>query len=174
MGCVRSSRHWLAQVPVPDSPAQKRQQPPEAPLPPRLEAESFEILKIATSRLGDHAKENMKKTTVILLNLIDAMDACACACAKEARRKRMHTPECKREAVRLFNARGNTTVDDLGSSLGLAPCLLYRWRKELGGAPEPSSNGESLEEEARRQRIEMARLRDENTMLKKSIALFVK
>ncbi len=94
--------------------------------------------------------------------------------AKKKRTTRRYTDEFKREAIRLLENRGDTTAAEIASSLGIAPSILYQWRKQLGSAPERLIDNVSLEEESRRQKQEIARLRRENQTLKKSIALFAK
>lgn len=94
--------------------------------------------------------------------------------AKKKRTTKRYTEEFKLEAIRLLENRGDSTAAEIAASLGLAPSILYQWRKQLGSVPERLLDNASLEEESRRQKQEISRLRRENLTLKKSIALFAK
>jgi transposase-like protein len=94
--------------------------------------------------------------------------------AKKKRTNRRYTEEFKREAIRLLENRGDSTGAEIAASLGIAPSILYQWRKQLGVEPARSAHGESLEDEAQRLRREISQMRKENLILKKSIALFVR
>lgn len=97
--------------------------------------------------------------------------------AKTNRKRKKHTEEFKREAVRLLENRGERTVADVAASLGVAENLLHAWKRKLGSAAQQlrtERGGETAEEELKRLRRENAQLREERTVLKKSIAFFAR
>ena len=88
--------------------------------------------------------------------------------------RRVHTEEFKQDAVRLAKERGSirATARDLGISEG----VLSRWKARLenpGENPFPGSGNPRDPEMAKLQR-EVARLREENAILKKTVGIFVK
>jgi transposase len=96
---------------------------------------------------------------------------------KPTRKRKRHTEEFKREAVRLLETRGERTVADVASGLGVAENLLHLWRRKYGSSIEQQRRergGESPEEELKRLRREIAQVKQERDVLKKSIAFFVK
>jgi hypothetical protein len=48
------------------------------------------------------------------------------------RKRKKHTEEFKREAVRLLESRGERTIADVAASLGVAENLLHAWKRKLG------------------------------------------
>ena len=90
-----------------------------------------------------------------------------------AKRKR-HTEEFKREAVAAVESRGNRSIEDVARGLGVAPGLMYQWRKKYGADVRRGENGETLEREVARLRQENLGLRKDRDTLKKSIAFFVR
>jgi transposase len=93
--------------------------------------------------------------------------------AKRKKKNKRYTDEFKKEAVRLLATRGDSTAEEIASSLEVLPGMLYQWRKQLSAEPLQAI-GESYEEEARRLRKENSQIKKENLTLKKSIALFVR
>jgi transposase len=93
-----------------------------------------------------------------------------------ARQRKKHTEEFKRDAVRLMRNRGDRTVVEVAESLGIGPSLLHRWAQKLEEAAVARHNdrGETLEEENRRLRKEVDRLRMEKAILKKAAAFFAR
>ena len=89
-----------------------------------------------------------------------------------AKRKR-HTEEFKREAVLAMESRGSRSIDDVATGLGISPSQLHEWRKTYGAEARLSKSGETLEQEVARLRREVAGLRKDREVLKKSIAFFV-
>lgn len=91
---------------------------------------------------------------------------------KESNRK--YTDEFKREAVRQLEERGTRSAREVGASLGVAPTLLYKWRKrnQQVVAEVRAERGESPEEEVKRLRAEVAKLRRQKEILKKATAFF--
>jgi transposase len=97
--------------------------------------------------------------------------------AKANRKRKKHTQEFKREAVRLMENRGERTVADIAASLGVAENLLHAWKRKLGSAAEQvrrERGGETPEEELKRLRREVTQLRQERDVLKKSVAVFAR
>jgi transposase len=97
--------------------------------------------------------------------------------AKSKRKRKKHTEEFKREAVRLLETRGERTVSDVAASLGVAENMLHAWKRKLGSAAEQvrkERGGETPEEELKRLRRENAQLRQERDVLKKSVAVFAR
>jgi len=97
--------------------------------------------------------------------------------AKATKKRRKHTEEFKREAVRLLENRGERAVADVAASLGVAENLLHAWKRKLGSAAEQvrkERGGETPEDELKRLRRENAQLRQERDVLKKSVAVFAR
>lgn len=97
--------------------------------------------------------------------------------AKVTRKRKKHTEEFKREAVRLLENRGERTIADVAASLGVAENLLHAWKRKLGSAAEQvrrERGGETPEEELKRLRRENAQLKQERDVLKKSVAVFAR
>lgn len=96
---------------------------------------------------------------------------------KKAKKRKKHSEEFKREAVRLLETRGERTVADVAASLGVAENLLHAWKRKLGSVAEQvrtERGGETAEEELKRLRRENAQLKQERELLKKSVAFFVR
>ena len=89
--------------------------------------------------------------------------------------KQEFTPEFKREAVRLLE-RGDKPVSQLALELGVPRNRLYKWRDAqaaLGEHAFPGSGRRSPEQlELNRLRRELARVTEENVILKKAKAYF--
>jgi transposase len=97
--------------------------------------------------------------------------------AKTNRKRKKHTEEFKREAVRLLENRGERTIADVAASLGVAENLLHAWKRKLGSAAQQvraERGGETPEEELKRLRRENAQLREERAVLKESVAFFAR
>lgn len=96
---------------------------------------------------------------------------------KPKKKRKKHAEEFKREAVRLLEGRGERTVADVASSLGVAENLLHAWKKAYGTAAEQvrrERGGETPEEELKRLRREVTQLKQERDVLKKSVAVFAR
>jgi transposase len=78
--------------------------------------------------------------------------------------------EFKKNAVRLSYASPKT-VKQVADDLGVKEALLYRWRKQYTSKGEKSCQA-TLEEENKSLRLELAKARMENDMLKKATAYF--
>jgi transposase len=97
--------------------------------------------------------------------------------ANGKRKRKKHSEEFKREAVRLLENRGERTVADVAASVGVAENLLHAWKRKLGSAAEQvrkDRGGETPEDELKRLRRENAQLRQERDVLKKSVAVFAR
>ena len=93
-----------------------------------------------------------------------------------AKKKKRYTEEFKQEAVRLLLNRGEQSAADIAISLGVQASQLYDWRKRFDAMTAGAANGrgEDKDEELHRLRKEIALLRKEKEVLKKSVALFIR
>ena len=93
-----------------------------------------------------------------------------------ARQRKKYTEEFKRDAVRLMRNRGERTVAQVADDLGVPTNQLHRWAAKLEKLDVAKRNdrGETLEEENRRLRKDVERLRMEKAILKKAAAFFAK
>jgi transposase len=90
-------------------------------------------------------------------------------------RRRRHTKEFKRDAVRLMETRGDRTIADVAESLGVAENLLHNWRKAYSATTGIRRQAiESPEDELKRLRREVAQLKRDNAMLIKVSAYFAR
>lgn len=90
------------------------------------------------------------------------------------RKKRRYTDEFKREAVALVTEQGYTLAE-AARSLGIHPNLLRNWRKKFSKDPEGTETmSETEQEELKRLREEVRRLRMERDILKKATAFFAR
>ena len=92
--------------------------------------------------------------------------------------RRSFTEEFKREAVRLAIERGN--VSAVARDLGISESVLNRWKRQLqqegqqpgsGKRPFPG-NGNPRDEEMAKLQRELARVKEENEILKKAVGIF--
>jgi len=95
---------------------------------------------------------------------------------KKTKKRRKYTEEFKREAVRLLESRGERSVADVASSIGVGENMLYRWREAYKdtAAQVRAERGETPEEELKRLRRELTRVKQERDILKKATAFFAK
>lgn len=96
---------------------------------------------------------------------------------KDEKRRRRHSLEFKKEAVRQMETRGGRTIAEVASGLGVSENQLHSWRREYGTAAaeqRAARGGETLEEEVLRLRREIQAVKQDREVLKKSIAFFVK
>lgn len=92
-------------------------------------------------------------------------------------KRRKHSEEYKREAVRALISRGSRTIEDVAKSLGLAPSLLTKWQAKYGSSVKaaPRTGKETAEQrEIRELRKRVRELEMEREILKKSTAFFAK
>ena len=86
--------------------------------------------------------------------------------------RKSYTQEFKREAVRLAQERGNIAAT--ARELGVSDHSLQSWKKQLethSDNPFPGHGNPRDPEMARLQR-ELARLKEENEILKKAVGIF--
>jgi transposase len=92
-----------------------------------------------------------------------------------SKKRNQHTEEFKREAVRLMLSRGERTVGDVARGIGATESDLHRWRDKYGGSVRVTAAiTETPEQEVKRLRKEVERLRVEREILKKAAAFFAK
>ena len=95
--------------------------------------------------------------------------------------RRSFTEEFKREAVRLATERGN--VSTVARDLGIHESVLDRWKRQLqqvqqeterpGSQNRPfPGNGNPRDEELVKLQRELARVKEENAILKKAVGIF--
>ena len=92
-------------------------------------------------------------------------------------RRKKFTREFKIETVQLLED-GNRTVAELAKDLGIHPNTLYRWRTQFLEDGEEAFPGhgklKASDDETRRLRRELARVREERDILKKAVAFFAR
>ena len=95
-------------------------------------------------------------------------------------RRKIFSPEFKREAVRLLE-QGDKTSAQLARELGVKRNQLYKWQEEIkehgdeafpGHGRRQSPDSQSAENARLKQ--ELARVKEENEILKKAAAFFAK
>ncbi len=94
--------------------------------------------------------------------------------------RRSFTQEFKREAVRLAIERGNGSA--VARDLGIHESVLNRWKRRLQQqAQQPGSgsglfpgNGNRRDEELAKLQRELARVKQENEILKKAVCIFTR
>jgi transposase len=86
--------------------------------------------------------------------------------------RKSYTEEFKREAVRLAKERGNVTAT--ARDLGIGVTCLDRWKRELDEKPEDAfpGNGNPRDKEFVQLQRELARVKEENEILKKAVGIF--
>ena len=91
--------------------------------------------------------------------------------------RRIFSREFKREAVHLVTQRG-VSVAQAARDLDLHQTVLRRWIQELGDSPAGAFPGKGQmkpeDEEVRRLRREVAKLKAERDILKKAAAYFAR
>ena len=86
--------------------------------------------------------------------------------------RRVFTEEFKRDAVRLSQERGN--ISQVARDLGIHESVLGRWKRQLekgGGNPFPGQ-GNPQDPELAQLKRELARVKEENEILKKAVGIF--
>lgn len=95
-------------------------------------------------------------------------------------KRKMFSPEFKREAVRLLEKNEKTSAQ-LARELGVKRNQLYKWQEEIkkhgteafpGHGRRQSSDNQAAENARLKQ--ELARVKEENEILKKAAAFFAK
>ena len=91
--------------------------------------------------------------------------------------RKQYTREFKREAARLAEESGKPLVE-LARELDIHPNTLYKWRRAYLGDGEDAFPGQgkltSADEEIRRLRRELARVKEERDILKKATQFFAR
>ncbi len=91
--------------------------------------------------------------------------------------QKKYTLEFKREAARLAE-ESDQPMDELARELGVHPNTLYKWRRQFLKNGEDAFPGHGklvpADEEIRRLRRELARVKEERDILKKAIQFFAK
>jgi len=91
--------------------------------------------------------------------------------------RKKYTRAFKREAARLAE-ESDRPVDELAGELGVHPNTLYKWRRQFLADGEDAFPGQGkhtpADEEIRRLRRELARLKEERDILKKATQFFAK
>lgn len=96
-------------------------------------------------------------------------------------KRKIFTREFKIEAVRLLK-RNEKPAADLARELGIKRNMLYKWQEEIDGAGEeasfpgrgrPKTSDNQVAENVRLKR-ELAKLKEENEILKKAAAFFAR
>lgn len=90
---------------------------------------------------------------------------------KPKRKRRKHSEEFKREAVKLVFAQ-QLSVSAAARNLGIHPNLLRKWKQQFEAEHEDPSLTEDERMEMARLRAENRRLRMERDILKKAAAFF--
>ncbi|MDX1928091.1 MAG: transposase [Pirellulaceae bacterium] len=79
----------------------------------------------------------------------------------------------KREAVRKMETRGELSIEEVASSLGVRANQLYNWRMQYGSQIAGTAM-ETPEAELQRLRRELRQVREERDILKKATAFFAR
>ncbi len=88
-------------------------------------------------------------------------------------KKKLFTPEFKREAVRLSYESGRT-VEEIAEDLGIGKSTLTTWRRQLRDVESDERIADPNEDELTRLRRENRILRQERDILKKATAFFAR
>ena len=92
-----------------------------------------------------------------------------------AKRRKVYTPEFRREAVRLLETSGNSGAQ-IERDLGLGSGCLTRWKQKLAEEGENAFPGHGRlapdQEHIRKLEREIEILRQERDILKKAVAIF--
>ena len=88
--------------------------------------------------------------------------------------RKSYTEEFKREAVRLAKDRGN--VEAAARELGIHSTMIHRWRRRLETMSQDEvafpGHGKPKNPEITRLQRELARVKEENEILKKAVGIF--
>ena len=86
--------------------------------------------------------------------------------------RRVYTEEFKRDAVRLARERGNLCA--VARDLGIHESLLTKWKQKMEATPERPFPGQGNPQDLELAQLkrELARLKEENEILKKAVGIF--
>ena len=93
-----------------------------------------------------------------------------------SRKSRAFDETFKRHAVDL-SLRGDRSVKEIAEAMGILPTNLYQWRSQYGPKARPGGGEqaqrtlEQVEEENRKLREEITRMREREIVLKKSLGI---
>ena len=93
---------------------------------------------------------------------------------KKKQKRKRYTDEFKAEVLRAVETRGQRTIADVAASLGVAEGLIHTWKSKVSSDATSGDRGETLDQEVRRLRRELADVKRDRDVLVKSIAVFVK
>ena len=89
--------------------------------------------------------------------------------------RRRYTREFKLQALDMAETSGKS-VAQIEDELGLAPGMMYRWKRQFQQAGKEAFQGQGKladnEQELRRLRREVEQLREERDILKKAVGIF--
>lgn len=92
-------------------------------------------------------------------------------------KRKRYTREFKQEAVRLAE-ESERSLDEVALELEIHPNTLYKWRRQFLEDGEEAFPGHGnlkpADDEVRRLRRELARVKEERDILKKAVAFFAK
>ena len=90
----------------------------------------------------------------------------------DRRERRVFTEEFKKDAVRLAKERSNTS--QVARDLGVHESVLGRWKRQMEkGVENPfPGQGNPQDPELAQMKRELARLKEENEILKKAVGIF--
>ena len=92
-----------------------------------------------------------------------------------AKKRRVYTPEFRREAVRLLETSGKSSAQ-ISRDLGIGSGCLIRWKQKLAEEGENAFPGHGRlppdQEHIRQLEREIEILRQERDILKKAVAIF--
>ena len=88
-------------------------------------------------------------------------------------KRRQYPKEFKLEAVRKAEEEG---FEKVGRDLDINPSLIHKWRRRLEASGEEAfpGKGNPRDEELTRLQRELARVKEENQILKKAVGIFSK
>jgi transposase len=90
------------------------------------------------------------------------------------RKRKRYTEQFKAEAMRAVETRGQRTIAEVAAGLGVSDQLVHSWKSKVKTEAAHSDRGETMEQELRRLRRELADVKRDRDVLVKSIAVFVK
>lgn len=89
-------------------------------------------------------------------------------------KRKSYPDEFKREAVRLADERGS--IAQTARDLGISDSSIVYWKKQLQQTPENPFPGQGNPRDAELAQLqrELARVKEENEILKKAVGIFTK
>lgn len=94
---------------------------------------------------------------------------------KNKKKRARYTEQFKAEVLRAVETRGGRTIAEVAEGLGVPEHRIHDWKRAArDGGTAINDRGESMEQEVRRLRRELAEVKKDRDVLVKSIAVFVK